>query len=174
MRYIKLQHELVHAQYNEEKGKWYLKIRRPVIGENGILESYEIFDDTADLVLAATGALTRWDWPKIDGLKSFKGTLIHSADWDTGNGVDDWKESVKGWEDKKVGVIGVGSTALQIVPALQPLVGKLKNYVRGKTWLATPFAAPKIAELVGRAPQTENCKIPYLHGCQTILTDPFS
>ncbi|THG98596.1 hypothetical protein EW145_g7399, partial [Phellinidium pouzarii] len=30
MRYIKLQHELIHAQYDEDSGKWYLKLRRPV------------------------------------------------------------------------------------------------------------------------------------------------
>jgi cation diffusion facilitator CzcD-associated flavoprotein CzcO len=51
-----------------------------------------------------------------------------------------------------------GSTALQIVPSLQPRVGKLYNYVRSKNWLALPFAGGKLAELLNKTPGTGNCK----------------
>ena len=46
-----------------------------------------------------------------------------------------------------------GSSALQIVPALQPRVKKLYNYVRGKTWLAVPFGESAFKVLLGREPQ---------------------
>jgi cation diffusion facilitator CzcD-associated flavoprotein CzcO len=39
-----------------------------------------------------------------------------------------------------VAVIGSGSSAIQIVPGIQKSVKQLDNYVRGKTWIATPFA----------------------------------
>ncbi|THH05651.1 hypothetical protein EW145_g4642, partial [Phellinidium pouzarii] len=54
MRYIKLQHELIHAQYDEDSGKWYLKLRRPVFDSisPSADEQYETIDDTADFVLA--------------------------------------------------------------------------------------------------------------------------
>jgi cation diffusion facilitator CzcD-associated flavoprotein CzcO len=44
----------------------------------------------------------------IDGLHSFKGKLAHSADWDTS----------LGWKDKKIAVIGTGSSSIQMVPHL--------------------------------------------------------
>ena len=70
-----------------------------------------MFEDVADLVLAATGALARWNWPDIEGLKSFKGKLLHTADWDMSS--TSWEETVKDWSDKHVGVIGVVSQSLR-------------------------------------------------------------
>jgi len=43
-----------------------------------------------------------------------------------------------------VAVIGVGSSAIQMVPALQPRSKKVVNFVRGKTWIAAPFASTDI------------------------------
>jgi hypothetical protein len=54
-----------------------------------------------------------------------------------------------------------GSSAIQMVPALQPKVAHLFNYVRGKTWLASPFAITKLAELTVRDPKGENCEISF-------------
>ena len=51
---------------------------------------------------------SNWQWPDIPGLKSFKGKLLHSARWD--NPFD--------YEGKNIGVIGVGSSAIQIVPQM--------------------------------------------------------
>lgn len=101
--YLKLQHELVHARYDEAQGKWHLRIRRPGQGHTTETPSYDEFEDTADLVFCGAGGLSRWSWPDIEGLKDFKGKLMHSADWDT----DDWREGVRDWKDKTVGVIGV-------------------------------------------------------------------
>ena len=100
MQYVKLRHEILHARYDEGNGKWHLKIRRP--GSGGIPEEFE---DMADVVISAAGALSRWVWPDIDGLLTFKGKLMHSAAWDM-QGQTTWQDSVKGWKDKKVGLIG--------------------------------------------------------------------
>ncbi len=48
--------------------------------------------------------------PKIPGLDNFKGKLIHSAQWD----------EKYPFEDKTVGIIGSGSSAIQIIPQIQP------------------------------------------------------
>lgn len=56
--------------------------------------------------------MSRWSWPDIEGLENFKGRVIHSAQWETGEDSGDgpeWAESVKDWGDKCVGVIGVVS-----------------------------------------------------------------
>ncbi|KAI0077436.1 FAD/NAD-binding domain-containing protein [Panus rudis PR-1116 ss-1] len=150
--YIKLQHELVHAQWDEPTGRWHVRIKRPVSLPNGEINSEE-FEDSADMLFSGTGGLSRWNWPDIEGIKDYQGTLLHSAHWDVDE--ETWKE---GWKDKTVAVIGVGSSAIQIVPALQPRVAKVLNYVRGKTWLSPPFAADKMADLLKRDPGSQNFK----------------
>ncbi|KAI0372040.1 FAD/NAD-P-binding domain-containing protein [Pilatotrama ljubarskyi] len=144
MRYIKLQHEVVHAQFDSAAGKWRVRVRRPN-PESGALEEIE---DSSDVLLLAVGILSRWEWPDIAGLKDFKGELRHSADFD--KHPKTWQDVAQAWADKKVGVVGVGSSAIQIVSALQPKVQKLVNYVRGKTWLALPFGQDLVAKLLGR------------------------
>ncbi|KAI0741361.1 FAD/NAD-P-binding domain-containing protein [Daedaleopsis nitida] len=153
MRYIKLHHEVVRAKYDEPAGKWHITVRR-TDRETGASEDFE---DIVDVLVPAIGVLSRWQWPNIEGLKEFKGELYHSAGFDPKEKT--WQEVADAWKDKKVGVIGVGSSALQIVPALQPRVQKLVTYVRGKTWLAVPFASNTFADLLGRdKDQAENYK----------------
>ncbi|KAI0690622.1 FAD/NAD-P-binding domain-containing protein [Cytidiella melzeri] len=143
---IKLQHEVVHMQWDNPSGQWIVRIRRP--SPSGDPSRFDEFEERADVVLNATGGLSRWNWPEIEGLHDFKGTLVHSADWNLGGKT--WEEDVKDWGDKNVAVIGLGSSALQIVGALQPKVKKLYNIARGQTWVAPPFSVAKISELFGR------------------------
>lgn len=53
---------------------------------------------------------SNWKWPSIPGLQSFKGTLVHSANWPDGLDLN----------NKTVAVLGCGSSGVQIVPAIQP------------------------------------------------------
>ena len=68
-------------------------------------DEFEEFEDTADVLFLGTGSLSRWSWPDIEGLKDFKGRLMHSAQWDVSEG--SWEEGVKDWGNKTVGVIGI-------------------------------------------------------------------
>ncbi|KIJ44722.1 hypothetical protein M422DRAFT_207723 [Sphaerobolus stellatus SS14] len=129
MRYIKLNHEMTTAKWNADTGKWNLT----VIGPEGE------FEDNVDFVMNCVGGLSRWDWPDIEGLENFKGKRVHSAQWDLQKEGD--KEP---WEGKNVAVIGVGSSAIQIVPAIHYKAAKVVNFVRGKTWIAAPFASSEI------------------------------
>ncbi|OSD03668.1 FAD/NAD-P-binding domain-containing protein [Trametes coccinea BRFM310] len=144
MRYIELQHEVIAAEYNSAEGKWHVRVRRPN-PETGVPE---VIEDSGEVLLLAIGCLSRWKWPDIEGLSDFKGELHHTAGFATSPAK--WEDYAKPWADKKVGVIGVGSSAIQTVAALQPRVKELKNYARGKMWLSVPFAGDKIAELIGR------------------------
>lgn len=104
--YIKLQHQLVHAQYDEPSGKWLLRIRR-AISRPGEESHFEEFDDVADFLFTGVGLISRWSWPDIEGLKDFRGRLFHSANFDVGE--QTWQEAAKSWGDKRVAVIGVVS-----------------------------------------------------------------
>jgi hypothetical protein len=57
-------------------------------------------------------------------------------------------------------VIGSGSSAIQVVPGIQKAVKHIDHYVRGKTWIATPFAANKVKE---HGADFDNCKCSYAY-----------
>jgi len=105
MKYIRLEHELRHAEWDEDSGKWHVRIRRLRNGASPTQTSsediYEEFEDTADLLFLATGVLSRWEWPDIEGLKNFKGKLFHTAQWDME------EDGMKSWGDKTVGIVGM-------------------------------------------------------------------
>ncbi|THG98259.1 hypothetical protein EW145_g7456, partial [Phellinidium pouzarii] len=70
-----------------------------------------------------------------------------------------WEGAAADWGDKSVGVIGVGSTTMQIVPTIQPKVKHLYNYVRGKAWLTPPLLFDKMSELLKRDPHSPDYAI---------------
>ncbi|KAJ7040263.1 hypothetical protein C8F04DRAFT_1254024 [Mycena alexandri] len=150
--FIQLEHRLTSAIYSEATGKWNLSIQRP--NKNREVEEFE---DSADVLFTGMGSLSRWKWPDIKGIDNFTGKLVHSAKWETGEGDSNspWEDTVRSWKDKRVGVVGVGSSAIQIVAALQPKVKQLCNYVRGKTWIASPFLGDR-AETFGMGKEESN------------------
>ncbi|KAI1390690.1 FAD/NAD(P)-binding domain-containing protein [Hypoxylon trugodes] len=130
LRFVKLLHKVESCQWDDGKKKWILKVRRT--------DTNETFEDDADMLVAARGNLSDPAWPKIPGLKSFEGEIMHSAVW---NENYDFK-------NKRVGIIGNGSSAIQIVPSLQKIEGtKLSCFVRSKTWITNPFGDSVMAKL---------------------------
>jgi len=81
--------------------------------------------DRADVLIAASGVLHHPNIPRIPGMDSFAGALFHSAEWDDGATVD----------GGKVGVIGSGSTGVQIVSALSTRAAKLVHFSRTPQWI---------------------------------------
>lgn len=60
------------CSYDQKQGKWHVKIKGP---------DGNIFEDTSDVLITARGGLNHIAWPSIDGLRSFQGEIMHSADW---------------------------------------------------------------------------------------------
>ncbi len=81
--------------------------------------------DTADVMIAATGVLHHPRLPEIPGLDTFAGACFHSARWDHRAALD----------GRRVGVVGTGSTAVQIVSALVDRVAKLSLFQRTAQWI---------------------------------------
>ena len=79
-----------------------------------------------DIVIAATGVLHQPVYPAIEGLDTFAGPSFHSARWD--HAVD--------LNGKRVGIIGTGSTACQIVGAIIDKVGEMHVFQRTPHWIA--------------------------------------
>jgi len=87
--------------------------------------------DEADVVIAATGVLHRPRYPAIEGLDRFAGASFHSARWDHSVMLD----------GRRVGIIGTGSTAVQLVGALVDRVERLVLFQRTAQWVM-PQANP--------------------------------
>ncbi|KAL1838747.1 hypothetical protein VTJ49DRAFT_2245 [Mycothermus thermophilus] len=85
----------------------------------------------AQYVLLASGVLTNPQVPKIPGLDSFSGPIFHTARWDytiTGGTPED--PTLTGLEGKRVGIIGTGATAIQVVPKLAKYAKELYVFQR--------------------------------------------
>ena len=76
-------------------------------------------------MIAATGVLHHLKYPEIEGLDRFEGALFHSARWD---------HAVK-LDGRRVGVVGTGSSAVQIVGAIVDRVAKLSLFQRTAQWI---------------------------------------
>ena len=86
----------------------------------------------ADVVVSATGVLHHPSVPDIEGLGSFQGPCFHSARWDHEATLD----------GQRVGIVGAGSTAVQIVTALVSRASRLTMFQRTPQWIApTPDKA---------------------------------
>jgi cation diffusion facilitator CzcD-associated flavoprotein CzcO len=81
--------------------------------------------DSADVLIAATGVLHRPVLPEIPGMETFEGALFHSSRWDHDVPLD----------GRRIGVIGNGSTGVQIVSALAGRMAKLEHYQRTAQWI---------------------------------------
>ena len=91
--------------------------------------------DEGDFVIAATGVLHRPSIPEIEGLDAFEGACFHSARWDHDVPL----------EGARVGVIGTGSTAIQMVSALVDRVAELRLFQRTAQWVM-PIQNPAYTE----------------------------
>lgn len=81
--------------------------------------------DVADVVIAATGVLHHPKMPDFEGLDVFGGAAFHSARWDHSVPI----------EGRRVGVVGTGSSAVQIVGAIADRVGELVLFQRTPQWI---------------------------------------
>ncbi|CZR57488.1 related to monooxigenase [Phialocephala subalpina] len=122
-KYMKFSHEIKKATWDEAAGKWKL-----IVKHGG-----RTFEDDCDIFINAGGVLNNWKYPNIEGIDDFKGKLLHSAHWD---------ESYD-FKGKRVAVIGIGSSGIQIVPQLAPLASHLTSFVRSQCWVSP---APGINE----------------------------
>ncbi len=76
-------------------------------------------------MIAATGVLHHPNVPDLAGLDTFAGASFHSSRWDHDVELD----------GKRIGVVGTGSTAIQIVSALVPRVAHLTLFQRTAQWV---------------------------------------
>ena len=78
-----------------------------------------------DIVIVASGVLHHPSTPEIPGLNDFQGSYFHSAQWEDGLAL----------EDKNIGIIGCGSSGIQIATALTSVAKQLVHFQRSPQWI---------------------------------------
>ncbi|MCA6123183.1 NAD(P)/FAD-dependent oxidoreductase [Bradyrhizobium sp. WSM 1704] len=120
---VRLSSEVTRAQFVGE-GMWRITT---VKGDEGLFNA----------VVAATGVLHKPVLPEIEGRDSFAGASFHSSRWD---------HSVP-LAGRRVGIIGTGSTATQILPAIVDEVASVSLFQRTPQWIINvpnnPFSEAK-------------------------------
>ncbi|MFB9552708.1 NAD(P)/FAD-dependent oxidoreductase [Streptomyces roseoviridis] len=109
--HLRLNHEVTKMAWNGDELRWEIET------SGGSF--------SADVVVSATGPLSDPKIPDIPGLADFPGKVFHSARWD-----HDYDLT-----GKRVAMIGTGASAIQIVPSIQPKVGRLTLLQRTPPWV---------------------------------------
>ena len=99
------QTEVGEMRWNEEESKW---------------TTYTSRGDAikSRFVIPAAGPLHRPKLPGLEGIDDFQGHSFHSSRWDFDYTGGDPSGNLHRLKDKRVGIIGTGATAVQIVPHL--------------------------------------------------------
>jgi cation diffusion facilitator CzcD-associated flavoprotein CzcO len=111
-RHVRFNTRVTSARFDAAEAVWHVST------SDGQVTKARIF-------VPATGALSHPAYPEITGRDSFAGPALHTARWDAS--VD--------LTGKRVGVIGSGASAIQVVPAIAPKVGKLSVFQRTASWV---------------------------------------
>lgn len=120
-RFIRFNCAVSGAVWNAKSAEWEVQIKDLKTGES--------FTSSAHVLVNAGGILNAWRYPPIPGIKDYEGELVHSAAWDPKLDLN----------NKTVGLIGNGSSGIQILPAIKDQVKHLTTFIREPTWVAPPI-----------------------------------
>jgi cation diffusion facilitator CzcD-associated flavoprotein CzcO len=104
---------VTQALFDAERKIWRVEV-------NNGTEAFE-----AHSLVMGVGGLSRPQMPSIEGIGSFTGELFHTARWQHDINL----------EGKRVGIIGTGASAIQIVPEIADKVQQLKIFQRTPPWV---------------------------------------
>ncbi|MDP1540507.1 MAG: NAD(P)/FAD-dependent oxidoreductase [Moraxellaceae bacterium] len=129
--HVKFQHEVLSAGWSDSEACWIVKTSQ---GEF-----------RSRFTIMACGPMHEPVLPNLPGLNDFQGEIFHSSRWR--HDLD-----LKG---KRVAVIGTGASAIQFVPAIQPLVAQLTVFQRTPHWVLPKMdqsLPPLVQQLFKRLP----------------------
>jgi cation diffusion facilitator CzcD-associated flavoprotein CzcO len=77
------------------------------------------------VVISAVGLLNVPRYPDWPGLEDFKGPKFHTSRWENQHELD----------GKRIAIVGTGSTASQVLPAIAPIAGHVTLFQREPGWV---------------------------------------
>jgi cation diffusion facilitator CzcD-associated flavoprotein CzcO len=130
--HLRVSADVTGGRWDDERQHWEIEID----GEPALC---------ARFVVGGFGGLSRPSFPDIPGLEDFAGPVFHSAQWD---------HSVP-LEGRRVGVIGTGASAIQLIPQVAKVAGHVSVFQR-----TAPWVVPKIDRPIPRVEQALYAKVP--------------
>jgi cation diffusion facilitator CzcD-associated flavoprotein CzcO len=115
LRHVRLRTEVLSAAWDDDRAVW-------------VLELSDGFRHEAQVLVAATGQLSRPARPSVPGLEGFRGALFHSAEWDHDHR----------FAGERVAVLGTGASAIQFVPHVAEQAAHTTVFQR-----SAPYVLPK-------------------------------
>lgn len=112
--HLRFNSEVLHAEWNEDRKLWEIETA------DGRLE--------AEILIAASGHLSDPKYPNIEGIEDFSGEIFHSSRWNHDADL----------EGKRIGVLGTGASALQIIPQMGKIASHLTVFQR-----SAPYVVPR-------------------------------
>ncbi len=106
--HIRLGSRIARAEYDADENCWNV-------------ETEDGHRARTKFLIAAVGILSATQMPNIPGVSDFRGESFHTSRWP--------KDPVD-FSGKRVGVIGTGATAVQLIPEIAPQVGHLSVFQR--------------------------------------------
>ena len=110
--HLRFGHAVVEARFDEEDGRW-----RIALDDGRVLAARHF--------VVSTGPLSVPRWPDIAGVERFAGARLHTARWDGSVPI----------AGRRVGVVGTGSSASQLVPELARVAGSVTVFQRTANWV---------------------------------------
>ncbi|MFI6044348.1 flavin-containing monooxygenase [Nocardia sp. NPDC051321] len=110
-QHIRYNTELLAASWDDARGYWRIDTSQGAM--------------TADVLVSAIGPFSEARIPELPGAENFTGTQFHSLHWDH-------EHDLTG---ERVAVIGTGASAVQFIPEIQPMVGRLTVFQRSAPWI---------------------------------------
>jgi 4-hydroxyacetophenone monooxygenase len=107
--------EVTEASWDETDQRWRLRARDQEGHERTL---------TANVVITGVGYFNRPALPKINGLETFDGPALHTAQW---------RRDVE-LEGKRVAVIGTGASSMQLVPNIAGVAERVIVFQRSPQW----------------------------------------
>jgi cyclohexanone monooxygenase len=125
---IRLETRLADATWDEASGRWRAAAQT---GERW----------SARFMVMATGPLSTPNTPSIEGLETFAGPVYHSANW---------PDAPVDFTGLRVGVIGTGSTGVQVIPSLARQARELTVFQRTAAYAVPAHNGPLDPEFEAR------------------------
>jgi putative flavoprotein involved in K+ transport len=135
-----LQTEFLRGSYDEKAGRYTLTVKRGDGTERILRPRHIVF---------ATGVSAVPIMPKLPGIETFAGDLMHSAHYDSG----------KKWKGKKGIVFGTGNSGHDVAHDLCVSGVETTMVQRAKTLIVSLKEAQRVYELYNEGTSTEDCDL---------------
>jgi 4-hydroxyacetophenone monooxygenase len=114
--HIRFNTEVTAARYDEASATWQVELKSHGNATQPL---------AVNAIVSAVGQLNRPRIPDIAGREQFKGTQLHSAEWDPNIDLG----------GKRVAVLGSGASAFQLVPEVAKIAKQLYVFQRSAPWM---------------------------------------